>query len=101
MRTKGGGGVENPENFADVLYVWSPMASSIQVKGQNDVTKRRLCDYVQPMEGRTFFDRNHDHAGDPIDRTFGNTVTIGYCETFDRLTILQRQNVDSTLSLAL
>ena len=24
MRTnKGGGGVENPENFADVLYVWS------------------------------------------------------------------------------
>ena len=23
MRKKGGGGVENPENFGDVLYVWS------------------------------------------------------------------------------
>ena len=29
MRTKGGGGVKNPENFADVLYVWSPSSSQI------------------------------------------------------------------------
>ena len=31
MHTKGGGGVENPENFADVLYVWS-LTSFVQVE---------------------------------------------------------------------
>ena len=31
MRTKGGGGVENPKNFADVPYVWSLVTSVLAI----------------------------------------------------------------------
>ena len=27
MRTRGGGGQKSPENYADVLYVWPPIAN--------------------------------------------------------------------------
>ena len=38
MRTKGGGGVENPKNFADVLYVWSLTSISAPWLGRTRAT---------------------------------------------------------------
>ena len=34
LQTKGGVGVENPEHFADVLYVWSQSMSNMRIQFQ-------------------------------------------------------------------
>ena len=55
MRTRGEG-VKNPENFADVLYVWSPLIEQAFVRTERDGER----------EGHFILMRNDIHDAHPM-----------------------------------
>ena len=57
LQTKGGGGVENPEHFADVLYVWSQSMSNMRIQfqiGSAAIKENRFASYVLYLAPVTF-----------------------------------------------